>query len=227
MSCSMSGILREYCTVGAGLVRFRLSMRFTQLSISLGFFSAFSMDRTSMGCSSWFLLKERSCRSRMLGSEGFSVGSSKRVVPRPLGASSGRGIFRNASTSPMLGISSGMKGFRMVSSSMVWGLYLAMQLKSSSTSEETFIFLKSSGLYAPAGRLPDFLPPPSALDSDVEPSLLSDSPSLLSFSPPPPPDLAALPPDAAAAAGGAFGVPASDVPGVLTSSSVSTGMASS
>lgn len=29
-------------------------------------------------------------------------------------------------TSPMLGISSGMKGFRTVSSSMLWGLYLAI-----------------------------------------------------------------------------------------------------
>mmetsp|Transcript_80898 Transcript_80898/g.229023 ORF Transcript_80898/g.229023 Transcript_80898/m.229023 type:complete len:250 (+) Transcript_80898:469-1218(+) len=236
---------REYCTVGAGLERFRSSMRLIQFSISLGFFSACSMDRTSIGCRSWFLLRDLSCRSRIEGSVGFSAGSSRRVDPRPLGWPSGRGILMKASTSPMLGMSSGMNGFSAVSSSMVWGLYRVMYWKSSSTSDETFMFLNSSGLYAFAGTAAllrfSSPSPPSPLESEVlVASLLLDSPLSLPSSSSPP-EAWGLPPESP----GDFscgcprspgpcgdlcelGEGASELAGVLTSSSsVSTGMASS
>mmetsp|Transcript_7293 Transcript_7293/g.16545 ORF Transcript_7293/g.16545 Transcript_7293/m.16545 type:complete len:246 (-) Transcript_7293:160-897(-) len=185
ISCSMSGILLEYWTVGAGLDRFNSSIRFTQFSISLGFFSAFSIDRTSIGWRSWFLLRDRSWRSRMEGSVGFIVGSSRQVVPRLLWALSGLGILMKASTSPMLGISSGMKGFKVESSSMVCGLYLVMYWKSSSTSDDTDRCLNSSGLYAFAdsAALPSPPPSPALLESEVLPdSSLLDSSSLPSSS---------------------------------------------
>mmetsp|Transcript_39521 Transcript_39521/g.86089 ORF Transcript_39521/g.86089 Transcript_39521/m.86089 type:complete len:341 (+) Transcript_39521:443-1465(+) len=258
ISCSMSGILFEYCTVGAGFARFSSSMRLTQFSISFVFFSACSMDRTSMGWRSWCLQIDRSCRSRIEGSEGFRVGSSRRVVPRLLAPvavprstsrwpSSGRGIFRKASTSPMLGISSGMKGLSCESKSMVWGVYRSMKPNSSLISSETFMFLYSLGSYAPAGPdgLPFFSPDsPPAPDPDsdsLEPEELLDSLSLSS------PDCRVLPtlPLAEAAFGEALstlpllgwkssppgsslGELRSELAGVLTSSSsVSIGIASS